>query len=168
MPVNTDKVYLVGFMGAGKSTVAQRLANRLGWRAEDLDARIEECEGRPVAHIFSQEGEAYFRQVEHAALRELVPQRHVVVATGGGTFADESNRSVIASDGVSVWLDVSFDTAVGRLPPDGVRPLARDPATLIALWNARQPEYALAQQRVDAEAPVDDIVGQILDWLEDE
>ena len=166
--MNADKVYLVGFMGAGKSTVAQNLAKRLGWRSEDLDERIEEREGRPVAQIFSQEGEAYFRQVEHTALRELVPQRHVVVATGGGTFADASNRAVIAADGASVWLDVSFDTAVGRLPPDGVRPLARDPATLRALWNARQPAYALAQQRVDAEAPVDDIVDEILDWLKDE
>lgn len=165
--MNTDKIYLVGFMGAGKSTVAQKLATRLGWKAEDLDERIEEREGRPVSQIFSQEGEAFFRQVEHTALRELVPPRHVVVATGGGTFADASNRAVIASDGASVWLDVSFDTAVGRLPPDGVRPLARDPATLLALWNARQAAYALAQQRVDAEAPVDDIVGEILDCLED-
>jgi shikimate kinase len=168
MPVTTDKVYLVGFMGAGKSTVAQRLAKRLGWRAEDLDEWIEEREGRPVAQIFSQEGEAYFRQVERSALRELVPQRHVVVATGGGTFADASNRAVIASDGASVWLDVSFDTAVSRLPSDGVRPLARDPATLLALWNDRQPAYALAQQRVDAEVPLDDIVGEILDRLKDE
>ena len=96
MPVNTDKVYLVGFMGAGKSTVAQKLAARLGWATADLDASIEEREGRSVAQIFSQEGEAYFRQAEYKALRELVPQRHIIVATGGGTFADASNRAVIA------------------------------------------------------------------------
>lgn len=166
--MNADKVYLVGFMGAGKSTVAQRLATRLGWRAEDLDEWIEEREERSVAQIFSQDGEAYFRQVEHETLQELVPQRQIVVATGGGTFADVSNRAVIIADGTSVWLDVSFDTAVARLPSDGVRPLARDPATLVALWNARQPAYALAQLRVDAEVPVDDVVSQILDWLEDE
>ena len=164
--MKADKVYLVGFMGAGKSTVAQALAGRLGWAAEDLDERIEEREQRSIAEIFSQKGEAYFRQVERTTLQEFVPLRQTVVATGGGTFADTANRSLIAGDGVSVWLDVSFETVVRRLPPNGARPLARDRATLLALWTARQSAYSLAQLHVAADVPVDDAVRQIVDWLE--
>jgi shikimate kinase len=165
--VKADKLYLVGFMGAGKTTVARRLAARLGWNATDLDDWIEAREARSVADIFAQEGEPYFRQVEHEALRALVSKRRTVVATGGGTFVDPSNRAVIAADGVSVWLDVPLNTALERLPPDGARPLAENRATLASLWNARQPAYALAQLRVDAEAPVDDIVNQIIDGIKD-
>ena len=80
-------VFLVGFMGAGKTMVAQQLATRLGWAAVDLDARIEAHEQRSVAEIFSKDGEAYFRHVEREALRSLGPQRDTVVATGGGTFS---------------------------------------------------------------------------------
>src|SRR5262249_38679550 len=81
--VRTDKVYLVGFMGAGKSTVARALARRIGWRVEDVDERIEARERRSVAAIFEQQGEPYFRQVEREVLQELLPLREVVVATGG-------------------------------------------------------------------------------------
>ena len=91
--VKTDKVYLVGFMGAGKSTLARALAARLDWRAEDIDARIEAREGRTIATIFAREGEPYFRSVERQVLVDLLPLRHAVVATGGGTFADPENRA---------------------------------------------------------------------------
>ena len=164
--MRADKVYLVGFMGAGKSTVAHALATRLGWSAEDLDARIEASEGRSIAQIFSQDGEAYFRQIEQAALRELIPPRRAVVATGGGTFADPANRQIIASDGVSVWLDVSLDTAVRRLPPHGTRPLAGESEQLLALWNARRPAYTLAELYIDADRSLDDVVIQIIDGLD--
>ena len=164
--MKADKVYLVGFMGAGKSTVAQALAARLGWSAEDLDSRIVEREQQSVAQIFSQHGEAYFRQVERTALRELVPSRRTVVAAGGGTFVDPANREIMAADGVCVWLDVSFDAALRRLPSDGTRPLAREPETLLTLFNARRPAYSLAELHVDADGPIDDVVTQIVDWLE--
>ena len=85
--MRTDKVYLVGFMGAGKSTVARALAKRIGWRIEDVDERIEARERRSVSAIFEQEGEPYFRQIEREVLQDLLPLREVVVATGGGTFA---------------------------------------------------------------------------------
>jgi len=81
--VKADKLYLVGFMGAGKTTVARALGKRTGWRVEDIDQRIEAREHRTVASIFSQQGEPYFRQLERLALGELLPLRHVVVATGG-------------------------------------------------------------------------------------
>jgi shikimate kinase len=107
--VNTDKVYLVGFMTAGKSTVARALATRLDWRLFDLDLEIEARERKAVAEIFATRGEARFRELEREALARLVPVRHAVVATGGGTFVDPFNRAAILADGCSFWLDVSFN-----------------------------------------------------------
>ena len=112
----TDKIYLVGFMAAGKTTVARALAERLHWRAEDIDELIEARERRTVADIFQKQGEPYFRTVEREILKLLLPLRHVVVATGGGTFMDPENRTAINMDGVSVWLDVAFEELLARIP----------------------------------------------------
>ena len=96
-----DKVYLVGFMCSGKSTVAASLANRLGWQVHDIDTLIEKREGMSIAEIFSQHGELYFRSVERDILSEVVAFRDAVVATGGGTYVDDANRQIIDKDGVS-------------------------------------------------------------------
>jgi len=148
--VTADKIYLVGFMAAGKTTVARILAERLGWRAEDIDELIEARERRTVAEIFSKSGEPYFRGIEREILRLLLPMRHVVVATGGGTFMDPDNRAAINLDGVSVWLDVPLEEVVARLPADGRRPLAADRVQLERLFTLRRIAYANAQLRVDA------------------
>jgi shikimate kinase len=148
--VRADKIYLVGFMAAGKTTVARILAERLGWRAEDIDELIEARERRTVAEIFAKSGEPYFRSVERDILRLLLPLRHCVVATGGGTFMDPDNRSAINLDGVSVWLDVPLEDLVARLPADGRRPLAADRVQMERLFTLRQVAYANAQLRVDA------------------
>jgi shikimate kinase len=148
--VTADKIYLVGFMAAGKTTVARSLAERLGWRAEDIDELIEARERRTVADIFARSGEPYFRTLERDILRLLLPLRHVVVATGGGTFMDPDNRVAINMDGMSVWLDVPLDELVARLPADGRRPLAADRAQMERLYAIRQAAYANAQIRIDA------------------
>ena len=148
--MRADKIYLVGFMAAGKTTVARLVAERLGWRAEDIDELIEARERRTVAEIFSKSGEPYFRSVERDILRLLLPLRHCVVATGGGTFMDPDNRVAINMDGVSVWLDVPLEELVARLPADGRRPLAADRAQMERLFALRQVAYAGAQLRVDA------------------
>ena len=88
----TDKIYLVGFMGAGKSTVARTLGRRLDWKVEDIDVRIERLERRDIPTIFRDAGEPYFRAREREALLQLLPERGTVVASGGGTFADPANR----------------------------------------------------------------------------
>ena len=164
--MTTDKIYLVGFMAAGKTTVARALASRLGWRAEDVDELIEARERRPVAEIFARQGEMYFRSIEREILRLLLPLRHAVVATGGGTFMDPDNITAINLDGVSVWLDVPFDTVLARIPADGRRPLAADRLQMERLFAARQAAYAQAHVRLDAgTAPAEEVAEMILDRM---
>ena len=146
-----DKIYLVGFMASGKSTVARALAERLAWRSEDVDELIERRERRTIADIFAQQGEPYFRGVEREILRMLQPLRHTVVATGGGTFMDPDNRALINFDGVSVWIDVPLVEIIPRIPLDGRRPLAANRAELERLYAARVDTYQLAHARVPAE-----------------
>ena len=163
----TDKVYLIGFMGAGKTTVARALARRLDWRIEDIDERVEAREGRAVAAIFTRDGEAYFRQVERRVLLDLLPPRHLVVATGGGTFADPDNRALINRDGLSVWLDVPLAQVIERIPADGRRPLAADRLQFERLYDTRRAAYQQAHVRLDASrASVEALVEQLMDRLE--
>jgi len=163
--VKTDKLYLVGFMGAGKTSVARALGRRMGWRVEDIDHRIEGREHRRVADIFTREGEAYFRSVERSVLQELLPQRQLIVATGGGTFADADNRTAILADGAVVWLDVPLERVIERVPADGRRPLASDRAQMEQLYARRQAAYVQAHLRIDASRPVAEIAERILEWI---
>ncbi len=164
--MRTDKIYLVGFMTAGKTSVARALAARLAWRAIDLDEEIERAERRTVADIFASSGEARFRQLERETLQTLLPVRHAVVATGGGTFVDPLNRADILADGCSIWLDATFSEIVTRLPTDGRRPLASSRAQLEALYHARRASYQFAHVRIDTSAtPIGAVVEQILDRL---
>ena len=158
-------MYLVGFMGAGKTTVARALGKRIGWRVEDVDERIEARERRRIADIFAREGEPRFRQVERDVLGELVAMRDTIVATGGGTFVEPDNRSVMLGDGAVVWLDVPFERLVDRVPPDGRRPLAADRAQMEQLYLKRQVAYRQAHLRVDAARPVEEIIEHLLAWI---
>jgi shikimate kinase len=164
--VRADKVYLVGFMGAGKTTVARELARRLDWAIEDIDERIERREHRDIPAIFRQEGEPYFRALERAELVALHGQRGVVVATGGGTMADPISRELMLRDGVVVWLDAPIETLLDRAPLDGRRPLAADRIEMERLYTLRLAAYRQAHVRIDAgRGPVQDVVDQIADWL---
>ena len=163
--MRADKLYLVGFMGAGKTSVAASLGRRLGWRSEDVDERIETRERRSVAGIFVDRGEVYFRQVERDVLSDLLPIRNVVVATGGGTFVDPANRAAILKDGAVAWLDLPLSRVIERIPPDGRRPLAADLVQMEELYLRRRVAYAEAHVRIDAAKPVDEIVERLLEWI---
>jgi shikimate kinase len=164
--VRADKIYLVGFMAAGKSSLARELGRRLGWQVEDVDERIEARERRPIAAIFAAEGEAYFRTVERLVAHELLPPRHVVVATGGGTFVDPDLRALMKADGAVFWIDAPIGQIVDRLPRDGSRPLAANRLQLEALYESRRLAYAQAHVRLDAaRASVGELADQVVEWL---
>ena len=162
-----DKIYLVGFMGAGKSTLAAALGAQLNWRVEDIDTLVEHQERLTIGEIFARRGEPHFRAVERAVLSDLQPARHIVVATGGGTYADQDNRSLINRDGVSIWLDVSLKRVIERLPSDGRRPLAADRSGMERLFHTRQLAYRHAHLRLEVDrASTGELVERVLDWLE--
>ena len=164
--MKADKLYLVGFMGAGKTSVARALGRRMGWRFEDIDHQIEVREHQRVADIFARQGESYFRSVERAVLQDLLPQRHIVIATGGGTFVDPDNRAAMLSDGAVAWLDVPLERVIERVPADGRRPLAADRVQMEQLYARRRAAYSQAHVRIDASRPLPEIVERILEWID--
>lgn len=164
--MRADKIYLVGFMAAGKTSLAREVGRRLGWRVEDVDERIEARERRSVATIFAAEGEAYFRAVERAVVQELLGLRHTVVATGGGTFVESDSRTLMKADGAVFWIDVPLSQIIARLPLDGSRPLAASRAQLDSVYEARRLAYAQAHVRLDgALASIGDLADQVVAWM---
>jgi shikimate kinase len=149
-------VYLVGFMGSGKTTVGRHLARRLGWNFFDLDDEIESAEKTAITELFAARGEAEFRRLETEMLRHHVAWiergRPAVVALGGGAFAQCENRDLLSDRGLSVWLDCPFETVSRRVAAASHRPLARDPARFAALYHARLDAYRLADVRVTVES----------------
>ncbi len=157
-------VYLLGFMGSGKTTVGELLARELGWPFIDLDAVIEAGQGTTIRQIFEQAGEPFFRQIEHAALTESSKTRPAVIALGGGTFAQKANFEFIRSTGgTTVWLDCSLLELRRRCGDIDNRPLFRDPESFAQLYDQRLPYYQLAEHRVttDGRAPKE-VVEEIL------
>lgn len=117
---------LVGFMGAGKTTVGRILAGRLGRPFVDSDVLIEQRLGREIRDVFAAEGEAYFREIEHATVAELVRGPEAVVALGGGAVEDPRTRAVLRGASV-VYLRVGYDEALSRVRADALRPMLRRP-----------------------------------------
>lgn len=142
-------------MGAGKTSVGQVLARRLGWRFVDLDQRIEMRERRSIAEIFRALGEDAFRQIETAALRELLAEMPssspLVVALGGGAPLQEENASLLTGYGApQVFLDAPFDVLCERCRETAAaRPLFRQEEHARRLYEARRPYYLKAPFRVE-------------------
>ena len=144
------RIVLVGLMGSGKTTVAPLLGRLLGWEHLDMDVEIERRAGRRVAEIFRQRGEAAFRAEERALALELAERDRVVVAAGGGAFAQEDTREALRRDAAVVWLRCDLETLLARIAGDASRPLAGNRETIPALFAAREPFYRLAEWTFDS------------------
>jgi shikimate kinase len=148
----TPGIYLVGFMGSGKTTIGRLLARRIGWHFVDLDQDIEKADGRTVQQIFSAHGEEYFRSLEHHALKARVNDvergKPSVVALGGGTFVRPDNFALLENNGVTLFLDAPFEVIQRRVPADGTRPLATDSLKFRELFEARRNLYQLADHHI--------------------
>ncbi len=142
-------IYLLGFMGCGKTSVGRRLSELAGWDFIDLDSEIEEHQGIPIREIFRQHGESYFRSIERAELQSASRRKEVVVALGGGTFCSEENLSIVKATGVSVWLDADIDLLYARCAGDDTRPLFTTRDEMEALLRRRLPLYTRADLRID-------------------
>jgi shikimate kinase len=161
--VAVSRIYLVGFMGAGKTTVGRRLAQKLGWKFIDLDEEIERREGRPVAQIFREDGEPHFRNLERQYLKEVSSFQTVVVALGGGGFIDAQNRDLAEQTGFTIWLKVSFAKLADRVKIDGTRPNFTDTDQAQRLFQMREPYYTFAKLHVSTEdASPDAVVDEII------
>jgi len=165
-PPGPEQIYLVGFMGAGKTTVGGELAALLGRQFVDLDEAICRKLGRTIPEVFRDEGEPYFRRVEREILISLTALPGLVVATGGGTYVAEENRVLVEAAGWSVWLQVSLVEAMRRSEGGAGRPLWGGRGEIEALYRHRQEFYRCARLRVDTEGvPVARVAGEILECL---
>ena len=143
------RVFLVGFMAAGKSRIGRRLARSLGWPFRDLDSDIAAHEGQPVAELIVERGEAWFRERETAALERCAALDQAVIATGGGVFTLERNRRLIVELGTSVWLDPPWEALWRRAEQSHKRrPLFETPDQARALYESRLDSYRQADVRI--------------------
>lgn len=138
------RIFFVGPMGSGKTTLGRRVAEDLGLTFVDCDKEIEKRTGASVNLIFDIEGEAGFRRREKSMLAELAEQDGVLIATGGGTVLDPDNRSLLRRSGLVVWLKTTVEQQLARLEMDKNRPLLQTPdrqQRLEALARERDPLY---------------------------
>src|SRR5258708_25839636 len=162
----TPGIYLVGFRAAGKSTIGRLLAYELGLSFADVDEDMVGAEGSSIAEIFDARGEQEFREIEREAIQKRVSEvergRPMVVALGGGAFAQESNRELLEENGISIWLDCPYPTVCRRIEDSSHRPLPRDPQKFKKLFKDRRALYSKAEYRVeinsDHPAEVDDAI----------
>ncbi len=166
-------IVMVGMMGAGKSSIGRRLANRLGLAFVDADTEIEQAANATISEIFDTHGEAYFRDGERRVIQRLLDGVPKVLATGGGAFINAETRAAIRSAGVSVWLMADRDLILQRVRRRSNRPLLKtaDPeATVDRLLADRDPIYAEADIHVQSrdvahEIVIGDILAALEDWL---
>lgn len=163
------RVFIIGFMGAGKTTTGRALARRIGSLFVDLDGRVEASLRMRVAQVFRERGESFFRAEEARQLAACARFGSLVVATGGGTFTLPGNRELIRRLGVSVFLDVPWGEVVCRLPgKQGERPLFGTPEKAFELYAQRLPHYRFADLTVRPEPgeDVEALAGRLVHVLE--
>ncbi|MGD2088452.1 MAG: shikimate kinase [Candidatus Aminicenantes bacterium] len=150
-PAKPKNIALVGFMGCGKTAIGQLLAKKMGLIFKDTDDLIEAREGRTIPEIFKTDGEAYFRKVEKAILKqELENHTGVVYGCGGGVVLDEKNKKILKTNALVVWLYSSIETTLKRIPP-GTRPLLDCP-------HPGKKARDLLDQRLNHYSPAADLI----------
>jgi len=153
-------------MASGKTTVGRALADHIGWPFVDMDAEIEAREGKAIAQIFRERGEAGFREVENTVLRAHVRSiesgQPCVLALGGGAYVQPGNRELLENNGVTLWLDCPLEVIERRLNGDTSRPLAQANG-IGRLYENRRPYYSQADYRVDVDTEnVAELIHRIL------
>lgn len=157
-------VWLIGLMGSGKNAIGTELAARTGRPLYDLDARVEDGYGRSVSDIFFIEGETEFRRLESEAIAAIAAEADGIVATGGGSILVDDNVSTMRDHGTVVLLDVTADTAAGRITDTNSRPLLTDDSleTLSDILTDRIAAYrAAAEVIVDANDDIATVAGRV-------
>ncbi|MEZ0323798.1 MAG: shikimate kinase [Hydrogenothermaceae bacterium] len=140
-----NNIYLVGFMGSGKSTVGKLISQKLGYKFVDIDKEVEKQEDITIKEIFERFGEQYFRNVEKEKLKEFIDKSGYVVSTGGGLGADKEMMDLMKSSGIVIWIDASLDKILKRCQNDTDRPLLKLPYEKIKdLYEKRREVYKLA------------------------
>ena len=164
-------IVMVGLMGAGKSSIGRRLANRLGLPFVDADNEIEKAAGCSISEIFDRFGEKAFRDGERKVIARLMEGPMQVLSTGGGAFMDDDTRALIADQGVSIWLRADLDLLVQRCSRRNTRPLLKsgDPREILQkLIDERYPVYGESDITVDAgDRDHEDTVDHVIDQLND-
>lgn len=167
--LGAKSIVLIGLMGAGKTAVGRRLANRLDLPFTDADSEIELAAGKTISEIFAEHGEAYFRQGERRVLARLLGSGPQVLATGGGAYMNAETRAKIKERGISVWLRAELPVLLNRVRRRDHRPLlaAGDPETVMRkLMDERYPIYAKADITVESlDVPHDVIVTAVINAL---
>lgn len=154
---------LLGFMGCGKTTIGQRVAQKIGWRFVDSDELIERKTGLAISEIFSRFGEEYFRLLETRTLLELSQETHIVLATGGGLPTREENWVILREHFLTVFLRVSFPILFERLKESTNRPLLKKYPSFFelgALYESRIPYYLRAHVIIDADFLTEDEIAE--------
>ncbi|MCK9604528.1 MAG: shikimate kinase [Candidatus Omnitrophica bacterium] len=161
-----NNIYLVGFMGTGKTSVGKELAKKKKWPFVDLDELIEFKEKRLIADIFAKDGEPYFRRVEKQVLKEVSKEKKLVVACGGGIVINPENIRIMKENGVMICLTASPKVILKRTSGYAHRPLlnVREPEKQISLLlKLRSPYYAKADKIINTSlAPVKEVVAKII------
>ncbi len=172
LKLGNHAIVLVGLMGAGKTSVGRRLAEKLEIPFVDADHEIETAAGKSIAEIFSDHGEEYFREGERRVIARLLENGTQVLATGGGAFMNSETRERIKQHGISVWLKADLELLLKRVSKRNDRPLLRndDPAAVMKkLIDTRYPVYAEANITVESRdvqhgQMVNDVIKALADW----
>ena len=159
-------IYLVGFMGTGKTVVGREIARHKNWRFLDLDELIELKEKTAITEIFAKKGEPYFRKVESKALKEVAKEKNFVVACGGGIVIDPENIKTMKETGLMICLAAGAEVILKRISGHTHRPLLNVPnprKQVEFLLKLRAPYYAKAHKNIDtSKLSVKEVVNRIL------